>query len=77
MGESVPEGPQELFCLYWIDKGEDSQPKIYFDDREKASGNSQNFENVPGAERAEKSEQERYACDTSKVDCEIEKLKKK
>lgn len=64
MDEYVPEEPQEPSGRYWMGKDEDGQPKIHFDDPEKAAG-------------APKKPEEKWVCDTGKVDREIEKLKKK
>ena len=64
MDEYVPEEPQEPSGRYWMGGDEDGQPKIHFDDPEKASG-------------APKKPEEKWVCDTGKVDREIEKLKKK
>ena len=77
MDEYVPEAPQEPSGRYWMGKDEDGQPKIYFDDPERGLDAPPKPEDVPGAEGPEKSEEERCACDTGKVDREIEQLKKK
>ena len=37
MDEYVPEEPQEPSGRYWMGKDEDGQPKIYFDDPERAA----------------------------------------
>lgn len=62
--EYVPEEPREPSGRYWVGKNEDGQIKIHFDSPERAD---------EGAKRPE----ERRTADTSKVDREIEKLKKK
>ena len=64
MDEYIPEEPQEPSGRYWMGKDEEGQPKIHFDDPEKAAG-------------APKKPEEKWVCDTGKVDREIEKLKKK
>ena len=64
MDEYVPEEPQEPSGRYWMGKDEDGQPKIHFDDPEKAAG-------------APKKPEEKWMGNTDKVDREIEKLKKK
>lgn len=63
MDEYVPEERSEPSGRYWMGKGEDGQPKIHFDDPEQAAG-------------APKKPEEKWVCDTAKVDREIEKLKK-
>lgn len=50
MDEYVPEEPQEPSGRYWIGKDEDGQPKIYFDDPERASDVSEERDELPGAE---------------------------
>ena len=37
MDEYIPEEPQEPSGRYWMGKGEDGQPKLYFDDPERAA----------------------------------------
>ena len=64
MDEYVPEERSEPSGRYWRGKGEKGQPKIYFDDPERPAG-------------APNKPEEKWACDTGKVDREIEKLKKK
>lgn len=64
MDEYVPEEPEEPSGHYWMGKDEKGQPKIHFDDPEKAAG-------------APRKPEEKWVCDTGKVDREIEKLKKK
>lgn len=91
MDEYVPEKPQEPSGRYWVGKDENGQPEIYFDGPERAAeaapdGNRSDAD-VPGSEAAAKEvkgpektdgeKEERYACNTDKVDREIEKLKKK
>ena len=34
MDEYIPEEPREPSGRYWMDRGEDGQPRIYFDDPE-------------------------------------------
>ena len=64
MDEYVPEEPEEPSGRYWMGKDQDGQPKIHFDDPEKAAG-------------APKNPEEKWMGNTDKVDREIEKLKKK
>ena len=73
MDEYVPEEKQEPSGRYWMDKDEDGQPKIIFDDPSK----SEPPEQGPAAEGPEKKDEKVERCDTGKVDREIEKLKKK
>ena len=49
MDEYVPEEPQEPSGRYWMGKDEDGQPKIYFDDPERAADGSKQPEGVPDA----------------------------
>ncbi len=77
MDEYVPEEPQEPSGRYWLGRDEDGQPKIYFDDPERAAeGPEQANQGAKGPERND-GEEERWACDTGKADREIEKLKRK
>jgi len=76
MDEYVPEEPQEPSGRYWMGKDENGQPKIYFDDPERAADNPQKPEAAPDAEGPEKGGEECCECDTDKVDREIEQLKK-
>ena len=64
MDEYVPEEPEEPSGRYWIGREQDGRPKIHFDDPERAAG-------------APNKPEEKWACDTGKVDREIEKQKKK
>ena len=89
MDEYVPEEPQEPSGRYWMGKDEDGQPKIYFDDPERAADTSRQPEDTPEAEEPDpagqcakgpegkKDKDETWECNTDKVDREIEKLKKK
>ena len=63
MDEYVPEEPQEPSGRYWMGKDEDGQPKIYFDDPERAADASKQPEGAPdatkpdaGAPKAEESD---------------------
>ena len=47
MDEYVPEEPQEPSGRYWMGKDEDGQPKIYFDDPERAADAPKQPENAP------------------------------
>lgn len=51
MDEYVPEEPQEPSGRYWIGKGEDGQPKIYFDDPERAADAPKQPEGTPDAKK--------------------------
>ena len=89
MDEYVPEEPQEPSGRYWMGKDEDGQPKIYFDDPERAADGPKQPEDAPEAEEpkqagqgakgpeGKKNKDETWECNTDKVDREIEKLKKK
>ena len=88
MDEYVPEEPQEPSGRYWMGKDEDGQPKIYFDDPERAADGPKQPEDAPEAEEpkqagqgakgpeGKKDKDETWECNTDKVDREIEKLKK-
>ena len=87
MDEYVPEEPQEPSGRYWMGRDEDGQPKIYFDDPERAANAPKQPEDTPeaeepdpagqGAKGPEGKKDETWECNTDKVDREIEKLKKK
>ena len=89
MDEYVPEEPQEPSGRYWMGKDEDGQPKIYFDDPERAANAPKQPEDTPEAEEPnpagqgakgperEKDKDEVWEGNSDKVDREIEKLKKK
>ncbi len=89
MDEYIPEEPQEPSGRYWMGKDEDGQPKIYFDDPERAADAPKQPEDAPEAEEPDSADQgakgpegkkdkgETWECNTDKVDREIEKLKKK
>ena len=89
MDEYVPEEPQEPSGRYWMGKDEDGQPKIYFDDPERAADAPKQPEGTPDAKKPDpegqgtkgpegkKDKGETWECNTDKVDREIEKLKKK
>ena len=89
MDEYVPEEPQEPSGRYWMGKDEDGQPKIYFDDPERAANAPEQPEDTPEAEEPnpagqgakgperEKDKDEVWEGNSDKVDREIEKLKKK
>ena len=47
MDEYVPEEPQEPSGRYWMGKDEDGQPKIYFDDPERAADAPKQPEGAP------------------------------
>ncbi len=75
----IPKEEHPPFGRYWMGKDEDGQPKIYFDDPERAEENPQKPESTPDVDGSEKGDrkEEKWACDTGKVDREIEKLKEK
>ena len=89
MDEYIPEEPQEPSGRYWMGRDEDGQPKIYFDDPERAANAPKQPEDAPKAEEpnpagqgakgpeGKKDKGETWECNTDKVDREIEKLKKK
>ena len=89
MDEYVPEEPQEPSGRYWMGRDEDGQPKIYFDDTERAANAPKQPEDTPEAEEpdpagqgakgpeGEKDKDEVWEGNSDKVDREIEKLKKK
>ena len=89
MDEYIPEEPQEPSGRYWMGRDEDGQPKIYFDDPERAADAPKQTEDAPEAEEPDpagqgakgpegkKDKDETWECNTDKVDREIEKLKKK
>ena len=51
MDEYIPEEPQEPSGRYWMGKGEDGQPKIYFDDPERAADAPKQPESTPDAKK--------------------------
>ena len=89
MDEYIPEEPREPSGLYWMGRDEDGQPKIYFDDPERAADAPEQPEDAPAAGESDpagqgakgpegkKDKGETWECNTDKVDREIEKLKKK
>ncbi|MCI8869724.1 MAG: hypothetical protein HFF39_04130 [Lawsonibacter sp.] len=89
MDEYVPEEPQEPSGRYWMGRDEDGQPKLYFDDPERAADAPRQPEDAPEAEEpkqagqgakgpeGKKDKDEVWEGNTDKVDREIEKLKKK
>ena len=89
MDEYIPEEPQEPSGRYWMGRDEDGQPKIFFDDPERAADAPKQPEDAPEAEEpkqagqgakgpeGKKDKEEVWEGNTDKVDREIEKLKKK
>ena len=89
MDEYIPEEPREPSGLYWMGRDEDGQPKIYFDDPERAADAPEQPEDAPAAGESDpagqgakgpegkKDKEEVWEGNTDKVDREIEKLKKK
>jgi len=86
--EYIPEEKQEPSGRYWLGKDEDGQPKVYFDDPERAADAVQKQDELPDADAPEKDESadglekkvsgdKVESCNTDAVDREIEKLKKK
>ena len=53
MDEYIPEEPQEPSGHYWMGKDEDGQPKIYFDDPERAADAPKQPEGTPDAKKPE------------------------
>ena len=53
MDEYIPEEPQEPSGRYWMGKDEDGQPKIFFDDPERAADGSKQPEGIPDAKKPE------------------------
>ena len=89
MDEYVPEEPREPSGLYWMGRDEEGQPKIYFDDPERAADAPKPPEDAPEAEgpdpadqgaegpEGKKAREEVWEGNTDRVDREIEKLKKR
>ena len=86
--EYIPEEKQEPSGRYWLGKDEDGQPKVYFDDPERAADAAQKQDELPNEDAPEKDEgadgpqkkassDKVESCNTDAVDREIEKLKKK
>lgn len=83
--EYVPEEKREPSGRYWLGRDGDGQPRIYFDDPQRAAGTPEQPADGPeqdrGAKGPEKKDRdkkaERCTGDTGKVDREIEKLKRK
>ena len=87
--EYVPEAKQEPAGRYWMGKDENNQPKIYFDDPDRTTGQPERSgeyanidapEQTNGAEGPDKKasgdKSENCTVNTDKVDREIKKLKK-
>ena len=51
LDEYVPENPREPSGRYWMGKDEDGQPKIYFDDPERAADTPKQPEGAPDARK--------------------------
>ena len=51
MDEYIPEEPQEPSGRYWMGKDEDGQPKIYFDDPERAADVPKQPEDTPDTKK--------------------------
>ncbi len=64
----IPEEKQGPSGLYWLGRGEDGEPKVYFDDPGRAA-------DAPG-KKASGDKAESCTCNTDKVDREIEQLRK-
>ncbi len=86
--EYIPEEKREASGLYWLGKDEDGKPRAYFDGPEWAAGTPEKQDELPAADgpdqdkgapekKASGDKAESSACNTDKVDREIEKLKKK
>ena len=63
--EYIPEEKSEPFGRYWMGKDEDGQPKIFFDDPEKAAGVPGRLKESPDKEEAD---QDKKADDSEKAD---------
>lgn len=89
MDEYIPEEKQEPSGRYWIGRDGDGQPKVYFDDPERAADASKDRDglpdvdgrnqepDVPGKKTGDDRKAEACRGSTDAVDQEIEKLKKK
>ena len=83
--EYVPEEKREPSGRYWLGRDGDGQPRIYFEDPQRAADAPEQPADGPeqdrGAKGPEKKDRdkkaERCTGDTGKVDREIEKLKRK
>ncbi len=78
----VPEEAHTPCGLYWVGKDEDGSPRIFFDDPEPKTADTppEDEKSTPpgGPEKpASGRGEEKCTCDTSKVDREIEQLKKR
>lgn len=89
MDEYVRSEPREPSGRYWMGRGEDGRPQIFFDDPEQGAQApeqpdaprkeepAQGDKGAKGPERRDGEKEERYVCDTGKVDREIKALKKR
>ena len=91
MDEYIPEEKQEPTGRYWLGKDADGQPKIYFDDPDRAANAPQKQDELPDTDSPDKDREadapgkkaangrkaEICRGSTDAVDREIEKLKKK
>ncbi len=86
MDEYIPEEKQEPSGRYWLERGEDGQPRIYFDDPERAAdapespnaGSPEQDQAAGGPTRSAPGKKaETCTGNTDKVDQEIENLKKR
>ena len=75
--EYVPEEKEKSIGRYWLGKGEDDQPKIYFDDPGEAKKAEKTSGEIPSGERVPDEKSEICRGSTDKVDREIEELKRK
>lgn len=83
--EYVPEEKREPSGRYWLGRDGDGQPRIYFDDPQRAADAPEEPAAGPEQDRGAKAPEkknrenkaERCTGDTGKVDREIEKLKRK
>ena len=73
--EYVPEEKQEPSGRYWLGRDEDGQPKVYFDDPKRESGEPSGA-SAP-AKKAAGEKPEQCTANTDQVDREIERLKKR
>ncbi len=58
MDEYIPEEPREPSGRYWMGRDEDGQPKIYFDDPERAADAPKRPEDAPDARKPDAPEEE-------------------
>ena len=79
MDEYVPEEKREPSGCYWLEKDENGQPKVYFDDPERDEGADAPEPKAADAPKEKSSGKKAETCtgNTDQVDREIERLRKK